>query len=419
MDVVFGDTIRAETIVQVRDVVAWANEQQRSVAVRGAGSKVALGAPVQSNVVLDLSHLAGVVAYEPAELVLTVRAGTPMREIEDLLSARGQHLAFEPPDYGVLLGSPAGLGTIGGIIAGNLSGPRRVKDGAARDHFLGFEAVSGRGEIFNAGGKVVKNVTGYDLPKLVAGSWGTLAVLTEVTVKVMPRPQISASLVISGLSDQVAAQVMSRALGSPAELSGAAHLPGNLGLPQELDLSRDEAVTVLRVDGFAPSVEARLDLLRRLLAGQGFMRILEDDLSKDLWRFVRDVGPFAAQPGSLWRLSVPPANGWQVVDAIRRDVAADFFYDWGGGLVWLHLGEGRQPGTTPSFGVALRPRGGHATLIRAFRRTALKRTDLRSRTPGIGLISQGGSKPVSIPMTCSIRADFSEAVSSEAVPSKG
>ena len=164
--------------------------------MRGQGSKLALGKPMTCDQVLDLSGLSGVVDYAPEELVVTLRAGTPMREVEALLAQRNQMLAFEPPDLGPLLGREAGQGTLVGAVMGNLAGPRRLSAGAARDHLLGFSGVNGRGEAFKSGGKVMKNVTGYDLSKLLAGSWGTLAVLDEVSVKVLPAPDQTRTLML-------------------------------------------------------------------------------------------------------------------------------------------------------------------------------------------------------------------------------
>ena len=207
------------------ELAAAVRESAGPLELLGAGSKRGLGRPVNSGQHLDLSHLSGIRLYEPEELVLTAGAGTRLAEIEQALAAKRQMLAFEPPDLGPLYGMPAGEGTLGGMLACNLAGPRRPKAGAARDHFLGALAVNGQGEIFKTGGQVVKNVTGYDLCKLLAGSFGTLAALAEVTVKVLPAPEHERSLLLPGLEDAAAVAIMTRALGSAAEVSGAAHLP--------------------------------------------------------------------------------------------------------------------------------------------------------------------------------------------------
>src|SRR5215510_5673616 len=220
-----ADTLKPRDGKEVEDVVRWALDHAKPLELSGRGTKYGIGRPSQTDLTLDLSGLAGVTLYEPAELVLSARAGTPLSEIEALLAANGQELAFEPMDYGPLLGGPAGGATIGGVLSSNLSGPRRIKAGAALDHFLGVSAVSGRGETFKSGGRVVKNVTGYDLCKLLAGSYGTLAAMIDVTIKTLPRPETESSVVVAGLDDGRAAQAMAAAMGSSCDVSAAAHLP--------------------------------------------------------------------------------------------------------------------------------------------------------------------------------------------------
>ena len=207
------DALKARDGKDVEDAVRWALAEGKTLEVAGRGTKRALGRPSQSDLTLDLSGLAGVTLYEPEELVLSAKAGTPLAEIEALVESKSQQLAFEPMDYGPILGVSADSGSIGGALAANLSGPRRIKAGAARDHFLGFSAVSGRGETFKSGGRVVKNVTGYDLCKLLAGSYGTLAAMTEVTIKTLPAPETEATVLVLGLDDAQANAAMSAAMG--------------------------------------------------------------------------------------------------------------------------------------------------------------------------------------------------------------
>src|SRR5215469_10633410 len=213
------------SIDELREATATALAAEEPVELVAGGTKRGLGRPLQTPHLIDLTRLSGIRDYAPNEMVLTAGAATPLPVIERALAAAGQMLAFEPPDWRSLLGQAHGSQTLGGIIACNLSGPRRIKAGAARDHFLGFAAVSGRGEAFKAGGKVVKNVTGYDLPKLLAGSYGTLAALAEVSVKVLPRPETAATVLVCGVAADDAVRLMSAALGSPHEVSGAAYLP--------------------------------------------------------------------------------------------------------------------------------------------------------------------------------------------------
>ncbi len=223
-----SDMLKPRDGKDVEAAVQWALAQGKALEIVGQGTKRAIGRPAQTDITLDLSGLTGVTLYEPEELVLSARAGTPIAEIEALVASRGQQLAFEPMDYGAILGGGTGGGTVGGALAANLSGPRRLKAGAARDHFLGVTAVSGRGETFKSGGRVVKNVTGYDLCKLLAGSWGTLAVMTDVTLKTLPRPETEATVLVRGLDPARAVEAMAAAMGSSCDVSGAAHLPAHV-----------------------------------------------------------------------------------------------------------------------------------------------------------------------------------------------
>jgi glycolate oxidase FAD binding subunit len=345
-------TIKPRDAKELRQAVEWALNESQTLDVRGQGSKLALGKPMTCHQVLDLSGISGIVDYAPEELVVTLRAGTPMREVEALLAQRNQMLAFEPPDLGPLLGQEAGRGTLVGAVMGNLAGPRRVSAGAARDHLLGFNGVNGRGETFKSGGKVMKNVTGYDLSKLLAGSWGTLAVLDEVSVKVLPAPDQTRTLLLLGLSDKAAVKAMCAAMGSPHDVSGAAHVGGR---------------TALRLEGVAPSVEARLKGLRDLLAVAGApMEELGTLESRTFWRDVRDAAPLSrAGDAVVWKISCPPTEGPGIIERIKAHrPTAEAFYDWSGGLVWLAL----PPSADADHAIvrsALGPMGGHATLIRA------------------------------------------------------
>ena len=251
-----------------------------------------------------------VTLYEPEELVLSARAGTPLAEIETLLEKNNQQLGFEPMDYGPVFGEKPGQGSIGGTIAANLSGPRRIKAGAARDHFLGVSAVTGRGETISRAA-AWWNVTGYDLCKLFAGSWGTLGAMTDVTVKVSPKGETEATVVVSGLDDARAAQAMSAAMGSSFDVSAAAHLPDHVA-SRFAGLPNAEAATALRLEGFAPSVAHRKEALAALMRPFGPVTILDAGGSRALWRDVREVKPFAvdaARDRPLWRVSTAPGKG--------------------------------------------------------------------------------------------------------------
>lgn len=354
------------SVSELSEAVAWAAAEEQPLEVVGGGSKRGIGRKLQVQHVLDLGRLSGISTYEPAELVLTAAAATPLAEIGAALDASGQILAFEPVDWRALLGSDAAPQTIGGVLSCNLSGPRRIKSGAARDHFLGFHAVNGRGEVFKAGGKVVKNVTGYDLCKLFAGAFGTLGVLTELTLKVLPRPETARTVLLLGLADEDGVRVLANALNSPHEVSGAAHLPMHVTRRSAITevAGAGAAATALRVEGPEPSVIHRCLELREAL---GAPVELEPEASARLWREIGNV-TLLAEPRerAIWRLSVTPSCGPSVAEAISRELDAEFFFDWGGGLIWVSAGvDARDCGAAVMRAAVAAQGGGHATLIRA------------------------------------------------------
>jgi glycolate oxidase FAD binding subunit len=261
------DTLKPRDDQEIVEAVAWAVAEGKTLEVAGRGTKRAVGRAAQTDLTLDGSGVSGIVLYEPEELVLSAKGGTPLAEIEQALTQNRQELPFEPLDLGPLLGGKPGEGSIGGMLAANLSGPRRIKAGAARDHALGIKAVSGRGDSFKAGGRVVKNVTGYDLPKLLAGSWGTLAVMTEITLKVLPAAEDVVSVLAFGLADQQAVEAMNAAMGTACDVSAAAHLPRNVAalIPVQAVSAAHSAVTAFRLEGIAPSIAYRREKLEALL----------------------------------------------------------------------------------------------------------------------------------------------------------
>ncbi|MDP5085061.1 MAG: FAD-binding protein [Yoonia sp.] len=292
---------------------------------------------------LSTAGLSGISLYEPGALTIVAGAGTPIAEIEKTLAAENQRLAFEPMDHRVLLGTK-GTPTLGGMAAANVSGPRRISVGACRDFMLGVRFVDGAGTIIKNGGRVMKNVTGYDLVKLLAGSYGTLGVLTEVSLKVLPDVECTGTLHLHGLTDQQAVAALSSALGSPFEATAAAHFPkGPSGDP----------VTLLRIEGFETSVRYRAGKLQELLKSYGTVDVTIGDGAE--WQAVRDVTAFADLGGDVWRVSVKPSAAPELV--ARMDAKA-VQYDWGGGLIWALVEEGRD------LRAALGAYDGHATLIR-------------------------------------------------------
>ncbi|THD66016.1 MAG: FAD-binding protein [Bradyrhizobium sp.] len=365
------DTLKVRDAQDVEQVVRAAIASEQPLEIIGHGGKRLIGQPMATNALLDLSALNAVTAYEPNELIITVQAGAPLADVLSLIDSRNQQFAFEPMNTSSLLGTPD-IGTVGGMIGAGLAGPRRIKAGGARDHLLGAHAVSGFGDSFKAGGRVVKNVTGYDLCKLLAGSWGTLAVMTEVTLKVMPRSESERTLVLRGLDDLAANKAMTAALGSPFDVSGAAHVPHSAfqaaaGGLAELGSPR-QAVTLLRLEGITASAVHRAAALASALAPFGAAEVRQDAASAAIWSSVRDIEPFAAD-GALgawpvWRIVCPPASGGALGQALARDTGGDVIYDWGGGLIWAAL-----PPKPDAQAALVRARvdavGGHATLLRA------------------------------------------------------
>ena len=335
--------LKPATEAELAEMIAGA---EAPLEVIGNGSKRQLGHPVQAAATLDMSTFSGVIAYEPEELILDVGAATPLADIEAMLSQRGQQLAFEPPDWSALLGSHSS-GTVGGLVACNLSGPRRIKAGAARDHILGIHGVTGAGNIFKAGARVVKNVTGYDMPKLLTGSYGTLAALTSMILKVLPAPETEETVVLSRLDDAQAVEAMSLAMQSACEVSAAAYIPG-------------EAV-YLRLEGIAPSVSYRRDQLGKVLKRPIEVMAMTSSAAK--WKSIRDGAMFAENHRHpLWRISVAPSAAPGIIRTLRDTLDIRYLFDWAGGLIWLEVPPSHEASESLVRGSFT---AGHATLIRA------------------------------------------------------
>jgi glycolate oxidase FAD binding subunit len=335
-------------------MVAAARGRGETFDIVGGGSRVGFGRPPEGKRRLSSAGLDGIVFHEPAEMVLRAKAGTPLAAIAAALDAHGQMLPFEPIDHRALYGG-GGEPTIGGSVAANASGPRRVSAGAARDSVIGLRLVNGRGEAIVTGGRVMKNVAGLDLVKLNCGALGTLGFLTEATFKLLPKPQSEATVVIRRLDDARAIAAMTAALGSPYGVSGAAMLSPGMG--------RDFSRTFLRVEGVAAAVDHRADKLLALLAEYAPERVLTGDDSRRLWRAVRDA-EFLAEPHdrAVWRVGVKPSRAFDFLARLGPHALAHLF-DCGGGLVWLATEP--TPADAAALRAALSPLGGHATLVRA------------------------------------------------------
>jgi len=377
-----SDPFAPNTVQEACDVVRDARAHTRVIQIAGNGSKSGIGQLHDvPSVQLKSSALAGIIQYNPAELVIVARAGTSMAEIEAALSEAGQRLAFEPANWSGLTGTKKGQ-TLGGIAATNMSGPRRFAAGAARDALLGVKFINGRGHEITNGGQVMKNVTGLDLVKLMAGSWGTLGMLSEVSFKVLPVPSTQRTLVLHGLSDEAAGKTMAKAMATSCEVTGAAHLPdaASVGL--------SGPATLFRLEGLEGSVADRMVRLRSALGTHHDFSDCDATASQSAWAAIRDIDAFCdntARP--VWRLSVPPASGWKVVAHIRETAGCDAIYDWQGGLIWLRMDADDPAAQTVRQAIAAHG-GGHATLVRASQRQRRTTPVFQPETAAIAAISK-------------------------------
>lgn len=349
------------TLENEADVAAAVVQAKGPLVVQGGGTR-SVGRPVAGDV-LDVSGLSGITLYEPGALTIVARAGTPLADIEAALAAENQRLAFEPYDLTSMLGT-TGASTIGGVIATNASGPRRIQVGAARDFALGVRFVDGQGNVIKNGGRVMKNVTGYDLVKLMSGSWGTLGVLTEVSLKVLPAVEATTTLVIPAPDPARAVAAMSAALGSPCDVSGAAWIDGAVRL---------------RIEGFAASVDYRATVLGDLMRVHG--DVDRDDTAD--WKEVRDATPLHSHR-LVWRISVKPGDGPAVIAALPAGSGATM--DWGGGLIWAGCNDA-QAGAHGQIQSAVAALGGHATLIKAPDALRASVPVFQPEAPGVAALS--------------------------------
>ena len=363
-----GQILRPSDTRETAEIIQTALAEKRPIEVLGNGTKRGLGRPVDTLNSVSLSGISGITLYQPEELVVTAGAGTSFKEIREMLQSKCQHLAFEPPDWGPIFGEEPDTQTIGGIIATNLSGSRRIQSGAARDHLLGAEMVTGRGEIVRTGGRVVKNVTGYDLCKLISGSYGTLGLLTKLTLKVLPIAEKVRTLLILALEEEQALSGMTAALSSPHDVSAAAFLP--IELAQKSGVNRvadiNKSIMAIRIEGVAPSVEARLTSLRHLLSPFGDSEELHFRNSKFFWEEIGNGYYLSSEENkTIWRISVSPSDSMYVARQVRKACDAKIYFDWGGGLLWVGILPELSDGGSKIIRAAIKVCGGHATIIRA------------------------------------------------------
>jgi glycolate oxidase FAD binding subunit len=360
------EALRPATDWELASIIAGFGARNQPVEVVGNASKRNAGRPMQTAATVTTKSLRNITLYEPTELVMSAEAGTPLSLIEAELASRNQMLAFEPIDLAPVVGGPVGQQTIGGVFAANLSGARRVVGGAARDHLIGIKGVNGRAEQFKSGGRVMKNVTGYDLARGLSGSWGTLAVLTEVTFKVLPWPEAAATLIFPGLTDDLAVELMCAAMGTPYEVSGAVHLSATMAdrLATRPPGVNGVAITALRIENFISSVIYRKEQLTNVLSVYGAPVELDYEASLNFWTELRRLSVLSDDAAALWRISTSPKNAAKLVAAIRKHMTAEAYYDWSGGLVWLEVPATADAGAS-DIRRAVAVHGGHATLMRA------------------------------------------------------
>jgi glycolate oxidase FAD binding subunit len=327
----------------------------------GAGTRRGLGRPVDADALLATGGLSGITWFDPGELAMEAGAGTPLAEIEAALAEHNQHLAFEPGDMGPIWGATPGRGTIGGVFACNLSGPRRPFAGAARDHLLGLRAVSGRGELFVAGGRVVKNVTGYDMAKLMAGSFGTLAVLSQVTFRVAPRPAAERTVLLMGVAPHEGLGTLNLAAGGVWDITAGAHLGRDAAARSAVPYLAGAAmpVTLVRLEGDRDAVAERCAGLRAAFGEIGPIEELHTHNSRIFWSEMRD-GRLLPDDRMIWRLSLPPADAAFAIDRLADATGAELLFDWLGGLVWLSLPPGASPDDDHMIARRVHDAAGHA-----------------------------------------------------------
>ncbi len=354
----------------ISDIIKEANVNEIPLNIMGNGSKRSLGRPITANQSISMDRLRSITLFQPSEMVISALAGTPVSFIEHRLSHENMELAFEPIDLGPALGQIAGQATIGSIFATNISGPKRIRNGAARDHLIGIRGINGRGESFKSGGRVMKNVTGYDLVRGLCGSWGTLAVLTEVTMKVIPKAEESRTLFIEGLDDDLAVNAMCAAMATPFEVSGTTHLQQafveRLHNPEFSRLGK--AITALRIESFPSSVAYRAKKLKKELSPFGNIYELDDTRSRAFWEEMRSLTYLEGHDEPVWRISVAPADGAKLISILSHDMDCRAAYDWAGGLIWLEVNKSSDASASDIRRVIARL-GGHATLIRATQET--------------------------------------------------
>lgn len=347
------------------DLIVEANENGTKLEILGHGTKRSIGKIHPEAVPLTMRRFSEITLYEPSELVLSARAGTSIVEIERTIKSYNQQMPFEYLDFSKILGTDPSWGTIASLFASNFSGSRRILKGSARDHLLGVKAINGRGETFKSGGRVMKNVTGYDLAKFMANSWGTLAVMTEVSMKLLPKPPSECTLFLYGLADDIAMEALRCAVNTPYEVSGAAHLTREHAFPclEGVSYVRDKALTAIRLENTPKALAARSEKIKDLLNAFGDIYYIDEPESQLFWQNMRQLMFLTGHDDAIWRISTSPMHAYQTAQQIKKLVDCDISYDWAGGLLWATTRGVSDMGSSDIRRIVAHA-GGHATLIR-------------------------------------------------------
>ena len=330
--------LKPENENDLQEIIRYCYKKDLPIEIIGTGTKNEIGKKLQCAKILDMSNISGIIEYKPEELYITVKAGTPIKIVQDELKKNNQHLAFEPTNFSEIFQKDSNEGTVGGTLACNFSGSRRFKVGSGRDHILGFKGYNGRGEKIKSGGTVVKNVTGYDLSKLITGSFGTLMVLSELTLKVLPLESETKTIIVSGLALEHAMGVMGSAIASSNDPSGAVFYPGNLRNNFVFnDLTYPGSITAIRVEGTKLSTDQRTNnLTKELVLEDKKLTILDSTQSEIFWEDTRSLKPFATNDRNILRAVVPPSETVNLINRLKT-FHPNYFLDWGGSLIWLEL----------------------------------------------------------------------------------
>lgn len=332
------DTFQPSNEDQLAELIRFGLAENKRFSVAGYSSKAGFGRAPRADAEISCTALAGIREYDPAELVMQAGAGTSLTEITEALDKHNQYLAFEPMQLGQLYDANLSRSSIGGLFAANVSGSRRFVAGAARDHLLGFKAVNGRGEVYRSGGNVIKNVTGYDLSKLLCGSWGTLSVMTELSFKVLPKPTHSSSIVVNNISIRDGMNCLALISASPLQASGLAFIPDNTPVNSDSLKKNESNICVIRFEGTSISVQARMRDAETMLSKKYNLQHIPEDESVHLWTQINDVRPLRDE-SCIARMSVAPSKTEGLLQYVEEIEHSKYFVDAGGGWIWLSLKE--------------------------------------------------------------------------------